>query len=56
VRILMATHHLGQARRLASDIIFLYQGQVHERAAAEEFFNTPRTPESKSFLSGDIVE
>ena len=56
VRILMATHHLGQARRLASDIIFLYQGQVHERATAEAFFNTPKTPESKSFLSGDIVE
>ncbi|MDF1776835.1 MAG: ATP-binding cassette domain-containing protein [Rhizobiaceae bacterium] len=56
VRILMATHHLGQARRLASDIIFLYQGQVHERATAEAFFNTPKTPESKLFLSGDIVE
>ena len=30
-RILMATHNIGQARRLASDVIFLYRGQVHER-------------------------
>ncbi len=55
-RIIMTTHDLGQARRLASDIVFLLNGQVHERAPASEFFTTPKTVEAKAFMEGDIVE
>ena len=55
-RILMATHNIGQARRLASDVIFLYRGQVHERNQADAFFAQPQTPEAQAFIKGDIVE
>lgn len=55
-RIIMATHDLGQARRLASDVLFLLGGQIHEHAPASEFFNRPATAEARAFLKGDIVE
>ena len=55
VKIVMATHELGQARRLAGDIIFLACGRLVERAAADHFFNTPQTAEATAFLRGDLV-
>src|SRR5262249_32644082 len=38
VKIVMATHDLGQARRLAAEIVFLVHGAIREHAAAEAFF------------------
>jgi tungstate transport system ATP-binding protein len=55
VKIVMATHDLGQARRLAGDIVFLVRGRVRERAPAETFFTTPATPEAAAFVRGDLV-
>ena len=55
VKIVMATHELGQARRLAGDIIFLARGRLIERAAAQAFFNAPQTAEAAAFLRGDLV-
>lgn len=55
-RIIMTTHDLGQARRLASDVLFLLNGRVHDQGAAPKFFQSPTTPEAKSFLEGNIVE
>jgi tungstate transport system ATP-binding protein len=55
VKIVMATHDLGQARRLAGDIVFLAKGRLVEHAPAERFFATPVTPEARSFLAGDLV-
>ncbi|PCJ74590.1 MAG: sulfate ABC transporter ATP-binding protein [Rhodobacteraceae bacterium] len=55
-RIVMSTHDMGQARRLADDVIFMHKGLVHEKGRAEAFFPTPTTPEAKAFTNGDIVE
>ncbi|MDN5788475.1 ATP-binding cassette domain-containing protein [Pseudorhodobacter sp.] len=55
-RIIMATHDMGQARRLAGDALFLLSGRIHEHGAAAEFFGAPKTAELSSFLKGDIVE
>jgi tungstate transport system ATP-binding protein len=55
VKIVMATHDMGQARRLAGDIAFLAKGRLIEHAAAERFFTAPATPEARSFLAGDLV-
>ena len=54
--IVMSTHDLGQARRLADEIVFKLNGRVHETGAAETFFSTPQTPEACAFLNGQIVE
>jgi tungstate transport system ATP-binding protein len=55
VKIVMATHDLGQARRLAGDIVFLVRGRVTEHAPAEDFFTNPVTPQAAAFLRGDLV-
>ena len=55
-RIIMTTHDLGQARRLATDVLFLYRGLIHEQGKASTFFNSPQTTEARAFLIGDIVE
>ncbi|MGC1495723.1 MAG: ATP-binding cassette domain-containing protein [Sulfitobacter sp.] len=55
-RIIMTTHDIGQARRLASDVVFLLNGALHEQGSATDFFDAPKTPEAKAFLKGDIVE
>ena len=55
VKIVMATHDIGQARRLAGDIAFLARGRLVERAEAATFINTPGTPEAAAFLRGDLV-
>lgn len=55
-RIIMSTHNLGQARRLANDIVFLQAGQVAEHAEAESFFAGPQHAAAQAYLLGDIVE
>jgi tungstate transport system ATP-binding protein len=55
VKIVMATHDVGQARRLAGDIVFLAGGRLVEHACADRFFAAPTTPEAAAFLRGDLV-
>ena len=56
VNVLLTTHDIGQARRMADEIIFLHRGQILEFSSASEFFEKPATPEAQSFLRGEIVE
>ncbi len=55
VKIVMATHDLGQARRLAGDVVFLVRGRVVEYAPTARFFTSPATPEAATFVRGDLV-
>ncbi|MGM0983418.1 MAG: ATP-binding cassette domain-containing protein [Pseudomonadota bacterium] len=54
-RILMTTHDLQQARRLADDIVLLFGGRLVEHSPAERFFNDPQTPEGRAFIRGELV-
>lgn len=54
-RIVMTTHNIGQARRLATDALFMLHGRVHESGAAVSFFDAPKTPELQAFFRGDII-
>lgn len=54
--LILATHDLGQARRLADTVVLMLDGRIVEAAPAAEFFDAPRTPQAKAFLRGDIVE
>ncbi|MCP5087601.1 MAG: ATP-binding cassette domain-containing protein [Rhodobacteraceae bacterium] len=56
IRIIMSTHDMGQAKRLASEVVFILKGRIHEFSPADAFFDTPGTNEAKAFLSGDILE
>ncbi len=55
VKIVMATHDLGQARRIAGDVVFLARGRVVEHTPADRFFTGSMTPEATAFLRGDLV-
>ena len=55
-RIIMATHNIGQARRLASEVLFILQGKLHEFSLAEVFFTNAKTDAARAFLNGDIIE
>ena len=53
--IVMSTHDLAQARRIADDVLFLFQGRMLEQGGAERFFAAPATAEAKAFLAGELV-
>jgi tungstate transport system ATP-binding protein len=55
VTVVLATHDLGQARRLANRIIFLAKGRLCEEAPAHRFFEKPGTSEAQRFLAGELV-
>ncbi|MDI9244361.1 ATP-binding cassette domain-containing protein [Marinobacter sp. CHS3-4] len=54
-RIVMSTHDMGQARRMADDVVFLLRGRVHEHAPASTFFESPQTPEAAAFIRGELI-
>jgi tungstate transport system ATP-binding protein len=55
IKIVMASHDLGQVRRLAGDIIFLVRGALCEQGKAGDFLDHPATSEAAAFLRGDLV-
>ena len=55
VKVVMSTHDLGQARRLAGDVVLLHRGRLIERALAAEFFAAPRTDEARKFIAGELL-
>jgi tungstate transport system ATP-binding protein len=55
VKVVMATHDLGEARRLAGDIVLLHRGAIVEKGAADQFFNSPATEEAQRFLAGELL-
>lgn len=50
--IVMVTHTLRQARRIADNVVFMYLGEVIESAPAKEFFENPQHELTKKYLSG----
>lgn len=54
-KVVMTTHDLGQARRLAHEIVFLHRGRVLEHGPADRFFEQPTTNEAAAFLKGELL-
>jgi len=55
IKIVMSTHDLGQARRLAGEIVLLHRGRLIEWANAVQFFRAPETPEARTFIAGGLL-
>jgi tungstate transport system ATP-binding protein len=55
VKVVMATHDLAEARRLAGEIVLLHRGHVVEATPAAAFFAAPQTDEAKRFIAGDLL-
>lgn len=52
---IMVTHNLAQARRLADDVILLKKGKLVECCGAERFFVHPENEETKKFVEGELL-
>ena len=55
VKVVMSTHDLGQAKRLAGDVVLLHRGRLIENGPASEFFANPRTQEARTFIAGELL-
>ncbi|MBL8446545.1 MAG: ATP-binding cassette domain-containing protein [Zoogloeaceae bacterium] len=53
-KVVMTTHNLGQATRLADDVVFLADGAVREHAPVQRFFARPVSPEARLFIKGEL--
>ena len=53
-KILMTTHDIAQAKRLAADVMFLNHCRLLEHAPATEFFASPKDPVAAGFLAGEL--
>jgi branched-chain amino acid transport system ATP-binding protein len=53
-KIVMTTHDLGQARRVADEILFFSHGRLLEHAPAAEFFARPRSAAAAAFIEGRL--
>lgn len=54
-RIIFVTHDIGQARRMADDVVFLHRGKLMEHSPACQFFDAPRTQAAQDYLDGKII-
>ncbi|MCG6966333.1 MAG: ATP-binding cassette domain-containing protein [Chromatiaceae bacterium] len=54
-KIIFVTHDLGQARRLADDVIFLNAGRLAEHSPAHSFFDNPASQAARDYLEGRLV-
>ena len=55
IKVVMSTHDLGQAKRLAGDIVLMHRGRVLEHTPAAEFFDNPHTLEARKFIAGELL-
>jgi tungstate transport system ATP-binding protein len=53
--LVLVTHNVFQAKRLASRVAFLLDGKIIETAEAELFFSSPGDPRTRAFVRGDMV-
>ena len=55
IKVMVVTHDVGQARRLAQDVIFLHHGRLIEHQPAGRFFEHPESDTARAFMAGGLV-
>ena len=55
IKIVMATHDLGEARRLAGEIVLLHRGCVVDSGPADRFFAGPASDHGRHFIAGELL-
>ena len=54
-KIVMTTHDLAQARRIAEEVVFVHNGRVTERGPAARFFDGPSSEPAAAYLEGRLL-
>jgi len=52
--VILVTHTLRQAKRIADNIVFMYMGEIIETGPTEEFFKNPKQQLTREYLSGSF--
>ena len=52
--VILVTHTLRQAKRIADHIVFMYLGKIIETGSTEEFFGNPKHKLTRDYLSGSF--
>ena len=56
MKIIVVTHDIGQARRLARDVLFFSHGRLTEHTDADNFFHAPQSAPAQAYLRGDLID
>jgi histidine transport system ATP-binding protein len=51
---IMVTHEMSFARKVASQVVFLHQGQIEESGHPDEVLGNPKSERLQQFLSGNL--
>lgn len=54
-KVVVVTHDVGQARRLADEVLFIHRGRIAERTPSDRFFDVPESEAARAFVEGRIV-
>jgi tungstate transport system ATP-binding protein len=54
-KVIFVTHDIGQARRLADDVVFLNRGRLIEHTPAPQFFGDPVSQPARDYLAGRLI-
>src|SRR5262249_2695694 len=55
IKVVMSTHDLGEAKRLAGEIVLMHRGRVVESGPADAFLSAPKTEEARRFAAGELL-
>ena len=55
IKVVMSTHDLGEARRLAGEVVLMHRGRIVEANNAASFFNNPKTSDAARFVAGELM-
>jgi tungstate transport system ATP-binding protein len=55
IKVVMSTHDLGEARRLAGEIVLMNRGRILEVSDVQTFFTQPKTDDARRFTAGELL-
>ena len=55
IKVVMSTHDLGEAKRLAGEIVLVHRGRVIESGPADAFFCAPSSADARRFIAGELL-
>jgi tungstate transport system ATP-binding protein len=55
IKVVMSTHDIPGAKRLAGEIVLMHRGRIVETGPADEFFSNPKTQDARRFVAGELL-
>jgi tungstate transport system ATP-binding protein len=52
--VILSTHNLSQAKRLADEVVHIYKGKIVEVGSSQDFFDNPSDELSRRFVDGEL--